>query len=853
MMPTNTDQFTAARPLGRSITILAALAGTTLGSLASAQPSRDATDRVSGREARQPGVVQPITQPATQPVTQESVPGPAGEVGEGEDPLITFSETAEPMELTALVDFVAQTLQINISIRGELKGSVLFNTAKSVRRSKLLPLLDAMLEQNDFSITYDPESEFYLIQPKSDLPVGFADGDTGLATTRLIEIPNIKPSSLSDAINQILGGGGASAGPQGSPGGVTFIDELGLIVITNTPRQIGRVEELIERILARTNEIVLTPIELQYISATTARDRLISLAGGTPSDGGGTRNLNPQLRGQVNAQNQGANIGPTAGSTIENLAERLAVDPQSNALLFRGTPDELARVQAYVDLIDVDNNLPSKRHFVGSAARQIAELASGRGLGEVVILDDTSGQQGGFNQFGANRNIQQAGQFGTNTPTAVAGPTLVVDVRNGEIVYYGTASQQKILENMIADLDTEADRVVIRHYKLDHAVAEEVADVITTLLQGQSPNQGGLLPQARGLNNQFQPFFDNTQSFGGGGDEIGDFDPTRVFVVADTPNNQVVVKAPVKQQEDLAQLIEKLDLRRRQVYIEVLIVSIDDTQDFRFAVDSQIISGQFGVQTNFGLSSAGDSFLNSRDAATGLSGLTSALIKNDYLPFVINAIKNETDGRILSRPQLLVNDNEEASIISVEERQTQTTSQGDNSTIVGVGEPVTAGTTLTVTPGISEAGFLRLEYAITFDNFIGTGTDTLPPPANRREVDGSVTMPTDTTIVVGGLTVENTGNTVAKIPLLGDIPIIGPLFSDTRENDSSSVLYIFITPKILVDPDFQDLRLLSKGPQFQSGVDLELPMLEPIAIERLTRTRPTPPAETAGDEADGSR
>lgn len=154
---------------------------------------------------------------------------------------------------------------------------MLFNTAKSVRTSQLIPLLDAILEDNDFSITYDPNSEFYQIQPITDLDPEF-NGE--LATTHLIEIPNIKPSSLSDAINQILGSGG---GQSGSASGVTYIDELGLIIVTNTPRKIQRVQELIERILARTESFTLTPIELQYVSAPTARDRLIALAGGTPA------------------------------------------------------------------------------------------------------------------------------------------------------------------------------------------------------------------------------------------------------------------------------------------------------------------------------------------------------------------------------------------------------------------------------------------------------------------------------------------------------------------------------------------------------------------------------------------
>jgi len=817
-------------PIHQAIALFAALAGTSAATYAGFIP---------------PEAQQPIAPPATLAVFQpeaEEVDTVADDTAAedavvDEDPLITFSETADPMELTALVDFVANTLGINISVRGELRGTVLFNTSKSVRMSKLLPLLDAMLEQHDFSITYDSESEFYQIQPKGNIPIVFGDDGNPLASTKLIEIPNIKPSALSDSINQILG----NAATAGAAGGVTFIDELGLIIITNTPRQIARVEELISKILARTKKMVLTPIELEFISASTARDRLISLAGGSPaSSPTNSRVQNPQFRNQNNAQAN--NIGPAAGGTIENLAERLAVDPQSNSLLFRGTPDELARVQGYVDLIDVDNKLPSKRHFVGSAARQIAELASGRGLGEVVILEDSSSTQN--NQFGNARNFQQQSQLGNQQQSTVTGPTLIVDTRNGEIVYYGTIAQQEILEGMIADLDTEADRIVIRHYKLSHAVADEVTEIITTLLNGQQQAQGGLLPQNRGGQNQNQ----FQQSFNGSDGEIGNFDPRRVFVVADVPNNQIIVKAPIKQQDDLAQLIEKLDLRRRQVYIEAIIVSVSDTETFRFAIEQQYQAGQFGVQSNFSLSDAGADFLSPRVPATGLGGLTASLIQTEYLPFVITAIQNDTDGRIISKPQLLVNDNEEATIASIEQQPTTSQSQGTATTVTTFDGYEDAGTSLTVTPGISEAGFLRLEYVIEFSNFVGLGSNGVPPPRTNQNVEGSVTMPTDTTIVVGGITVENRQNTVIKVPFLGDIPLVGDLFRDTNKNKSNSLLYIFITPKILVDPDFRDLRLLSKGPQFESGLDLDLPELQPIAIERIRpANRTQDPAPTPAE------
>jgi type II secretory pathway component GspD/PulD (secretin) len=747
--------------------------------------------------------------------------------GEADDPMITFSETAEPMELTALVDMVASTLRINVSVRGELRGSVLFNTTRSVPLSRLLPLLDAMLEQHDFSITFDDASGFYLVQPKANIPVTFGDGVKELASTRLIEIPSIRPSSLSDAVNQVLGGTGT---------GVSYIDELGLIIITNTPRQIARVESLIARVLERMESMTLTPIELRFISAPAARDRLIALVGGAGGGSSQQAMARQIVRQQQQPGQQQPSIGPGTGGTIENIAERLSVDPQSNALLFRGTGEEFDRVRRLVELIDVPNQLQARRHFVGTAARQLAEFARQRGLGEVIILDDTTAQQ--QQQAGFARQAQQAGlPFQTEQQT-VAGPTLVVDVRNGEIVYYGTEDQQRTLGEMIQTLDTEADRVVIRQYRLQHANAEEVAGVIQALLTGETGlGQNTLLPQSAGQRAQAVQPAQRVMPGGGVDGEIGDFDPARVFVVPDPSNNQIIVKAPLKQQEDFAQLVERLDLRRRQVYIEALIVAVSDTGDFRFALETQFNIGQFSGQTNFGLSEAGDSFTDARNPLSTLGGLTTALIKSEYMPLVINAIQTDTDARILSRPQLLVNDNEEATIASIEQQPTTSQSQGTNSTITSFQGFEDAGTTLTVTPGISEAGFLRLQYEVEFSNFIGTGSDGIPPPRQNQNVSGSVTMPSDATIVVGGITVDNSRKTVVKVPLLGDIPVIGPLFSDTRKQSSNSLLYIFITPKILLDPNFRDLRLITKGPQFDAGIDPELPPLQPIAIDRIRPTR----------------
>jgi type II secretory pathway component GspD/PulD (secretin) len=603
--PARPRRLRAALP-GLALLIALLASGLAASSAAAMQPERRpapvdrdeaAAERNRARLERQ--AIEPIAGDAAEPEGERPAPpaAPPAVNLDDENCSIEFSETAEPMELTALVDFVANTLGINISIRGELKGSVLFNTAREVPCERLLPLLDAMLEQNDFSITFDRESGFYLIQPRANIPVVFGDD---LASTKLIEIPTITPSSLSDPINQILGSAGAAGG---SAGGVSYVDELGLIVITNTPRQIARVEALIAQILDRLDRMTLTPIELRYISAPSARERLISLVGGDAQTGAGGAAAIANRLNRQGGNPQTPQIGPAGAGSLENMAQRLALDPQSNALLFRGTDDELQRVLEYVALIDVENKLKAKRHFVGSAARQLAEFAKQRGLGEVIILDDTT--QGG--QFGGSRNVgfqqQQNNPLLQGQTESVAGPTLVVDVRNGEIVYYGTADQQDVLAEMISTLDTEADRVVIRQYKLDHAVAEEVAEVITPCSPA-TPGSGRATCSRRAAASA--PSSRCSATSGGSDGEIGGgLDPTQVFVVADTPNNQIIVKAPVKQQEDMAQLIERLDLRRRQVFLEALIVSVSDTETSASRSTRSSRSGSSGGRPTSGSPSPG--------------------------------------------------------------------------------------------------------------------------------------------------------------------------------------------------------------------------------------------------------
>jgi len=406
---------------------------------------------------------------------------------------------------------------------------------------------------------------------------------------------------------------------------------------------------------------------------------------------------------------------------------------------------------------------------------------------------------------------------------------MVVDTQRGTIIYYGTDDQQAQLTALLDVLKTEDERVVIREYVLNHTDALTIADLLNGIITGESQTgDSALLSGASGRTNR---------SFPGGivigvdGDGGGEFDPDKITVIADEFSNQVIVKAPIKQQEDLEALILRLDKQRSQVYIQAIIVSISDNEDFALAFETQINAGQYSAGTDFGLSSPGATFQDPRNVASGLSGLTQAVIMSEFVPIIVNASQTNSNVRILSTPQLLVNNNVESTIVSVSEQPFTTVTPTNGGSAESFGGFEEAGTTLTVTPSISDGGFIRMEYNIELSNFTAAaGVAGSPPPRDRNTLTGSVTVPSDSTIVLGGITVEDTRDTVVKVPLLGDIPILGELFKDTNKINNQSKLYVFLTPRIMQDPNFNDLKLFSEGPQSDMEIESGVPELEPAII-----------------------
>lgn len=825
----------------------------------------------------QAGAHQPETKPGAKPGEQQNGAQPAA--GDGlvrenagaQEPAADMVELAafsQPVELSALVDMLVKQLNINVAVKGALTGQVSFNAPIAVPRDRFLPLVRALLEQQGFTITHDTETGFYLVHSLTEMPV---DLSGAAPTTRVIPTPNVRPSALKAAVDAQFGGGAAGGGggpmnPGNNPGGssgmatggaigtAAYIDELGVIVVTASPRRLDAIESLVKRLLLEYGRSEFIRFELKYVAASIARERALQLIGQSQQSGNRNQNFN-------NPGGDPNNPGTTQGrtTTLDNLADRLTIDPQGNALIFRGVPDEVSRVTTVLNTIDAPSGLVSRSHYVGSAARQIADLAKQRGLGEVTTIASTQNQSGnqfrGF--FGGGDEGNQRNQ--RQTTVSAGGPVMVVDEDRGTIVYYATEQQQNLLKDLIEGMKLEDDVVVVKEYKLRFASAEKVAEIVNGLLTNTSvASDSSLLPGSSGSSSsnrnqnptspqqQQSPTVILGPNLGPNGPAVGETGVgfsggPNVFVLADKSNNQVLVKAPARQQKQFAALIERIDLRRPQVYINAKIVAVTASDDFRLAFETQV-TNLFGegidINTAFGLSTL-SSIGGAKTVSTGLSGLTAAVVRSSYVPIIINTLETTTDTRILSEPSLMVNDNEKAKIERVDQQPTTTSNQGTATTTTSFAGYEDAGTDLEITPRIS-GSLVTLEIVANLSAFEGSGSGGIPPPRNKASIDNkAVTVPSDMTVVIGGITLATRTDTVRKIPLLGDIPLVGYLFRDTNKLARKTVLYIFITPRIVQDPNFEDLLLLTTGPQHEMEIETALPKLKPMLVDFFVPQRVT--------------
>jgi general secretion pathway protein D len=189
------------------------------------------------------------------------------------------------------------------------------------------------------------------------------------------------------------------------------------------------------------------------------------------------------------------------------------------------------------------------------------------------------------------------------------------------------------------------------------------------------------------------------------------------------------------------------------------------------------------------------------------SGSLSAFYADNEVQALLKAMQSKNYVRVLAKPKLLVNDNQQGTIETKDTTYVEVTSSipvnsgaaGNQTSLVQTSvnySPYEAGITLDITPHISEGDMLRLDIVLTRSDFLKS-VATKPPNTRSNKVDTAVTLPDGSTVILGGLMKMNQNKGGAKVPILGDIPLIGGLFRSINNEDTQSKLYVFVKAEII--------------------------------------------------------
>ena len=295
-----------------------------------------------------------------------------------------------------------------------------------------------------------------------------------------------------------------------------------------------------------------------------------------------------------------------------------------------------------------------------------------------------------------------------------------------------------------------------------------------------------------------------------------------VSIQADISSNTLIISAPRIMYDEMLELIKKIDIRKMQVLLEVVIAELTDEKMTQLGIELASVKQPGNSVSGFGGTVTGISALDPTtggkipiipDATEkGIGSMTVGLWKDTQynIPFLMQAAQKDTGINLKAAPVLLTNDCVEASIdMSDKAPYFSTTYPG------GVGQPavtsfsgyVEAKISLKITPVISEDNYIRLSIEQTSEQFLGEPDQKTPKTS--RTAKTTVTVPDRDTVVIGGLTREVTSKTVSKVPLLGDIPLLGYLFRKETDSVRKYHLCLFIKPNIM--KDFSDLLKETKA------------------------------------------
>jgi general secretion pathway protein D len=501
----------------------------------------------------------------------------------------------------------------------------------------------------------------------------------------------------------------------------------------------------------------------------------------------------------------------------------LSANAASNSLIMTDTETNVRRVMQIVKALDT--------HMSGAADVKVFPLkyasaaSAARLINEVFREDTTSQQQQAVPFFGGFGRFRMPGAPGgpDAAQSTEGGRTQRVrasaDDRSNTVVVTGPADVLRIVESVMRDLDSnpQSEKAVMQ-YRLKNAKAATLKTVLNDLFTDRSTTRTGTTGvTATGRTQQQQQQQQRTgqttgqtaaragQTTGAAvlsdGSVLAALDMAgQVYVAADTDSNTLLIMAPGKFFQRIKQIVEELDRDVPQVLIKVLIAEVSHTNTTDLGMEFSVL--------NMRPSGRGSQLFTDFDVAEQSGGVMVKLLEKD-ITGALRALQKVGKMNVLSRPYILASDNQQAKITVGREvpfiTNTRTTETGQTLNTIQYQD---IGIILVVTAHINPEGTVILDVAPEVSALTG---ETVPisetvsaPVFAKRSASSRVGIRDGQTIVIGGLMEDKKTDTINKVPLLGDIPLLGALFRRTINEVTKTELLIFLTPHVAQAPTALD-------------------------------------------------
>lgn len=642
-------------------------------------------------------------------------------------------------------------------------------------------------------------------------------------------------------------------------------DRTNRILMIGYPDQIKMINELIETLdvpgynLRYVKEYVIENVEASEIINSLNELGLAQVS--TSSDSGASSmsarsRTMPQRPGQPvqpGQPGQPAMMQPMASTGGGSDQPYISIRPNTNSLLVNATKEQHEAIELVIVHVDVEQK--DQRRIEEYEIQNVGASDVVATLESLGIIPSGSTVDSGSSRTDSRnaRSMPQRGAMPVQPGQPQEAGPVYLPTAEGETVkeLTGGYPQVAVLESTNSLLVNATPRqhgaiaLVIAH--VDRTLEEVSTPYVVYPLENQAPEDLVLV-----LNELLAETLEKAQAGGSTGDAkltVGApvaaaapmREEERIEIVADKASYSLIVYANKKNQVWIRDLIRELDEYRPQVLLDCTLVEITKQDDFSY--DLNILASIPDLTSTSGTTDAlktsgGAAFPFSRQ--TILEKLTAAPDRNKFIDFgvqageftgffgnekimaLFEAMQTKEYGRILAKPKLLVDDNQEGKI------ETKTTTYIEKKTINYIQgsepgsqtpveqidfEPYDATILLAIKPHISKGDNLRLEVELTRTDFLNlSSTGTKPPNQATSNVNSVVTLPDGSTVILGGLDKIQQEKGGTKVPILGDIPLIGGLFRSTANTSQHNKLYVFVKANILrpgTDMTSEDLRRIS--------------------------------------------